>query len=221
MRLVIASSNRHKIDEIAQMLASAMPQLGVVGIQELGDPPEVEESADTFAGNAVIKAKAIAAWLAEQGSADEDIVLADDSGICIDVLGGGPGVRSARFAGPDASDEDNNREMVERLGLHGIDRSPAHYICVLALARVNGRPFAAPSADDVSENDGTVCLEGRCHGDVRTISRGSGGFGYDPYFWVDEDARTFAELTQEQKAGRSHRGAAMRLLLAHLPALLA
>ena len=221
MRLVVASGNTHKVGEIADMLRASVPDLKVVGMGELGDAPSVPETAETFGGNALLKARGIAAWLREQGADGGDLVLADDSGICIDTFGGGPGVYSARFAGPEATDEENNARMVQGLEDFGVDRSPAHYACVLALTRVDGQALQAPQAERVSAADGAVCIEGRCHGYVRKVRRGDGGFGYDPYFWVDEDARTFAELSREQKAERSHRGAAIRLLVQHLPKIVA
>lgn len=225
MRLIVASGNAHKVREIADMLAQSLPELTVIGVMDpnlgLGDPPEPEETETTFSGNAAIKANAIARWLREQGGAStaNDVVLADDSGICIDSFYGAPGVYSARFAGEGATDEDNNAKMVADLEGLGLDRSAAHYACVLAVAFVSSdHPAPDPELLVV---DGAVCVEGRCHGYVRTKARGDGGFGYDPYFWVDEDARTFAELTQDAKAARSHRGDAFRRLLVHLPALLA
>ncbi len=219
-RVVIASGNRHKIDEIAAMLAGPHPELEVVGVKALGAPPEIAETEDTFHGNAALKAVGIASWLREQGASGDDLVLADDSGICIDAFDGRPGVYSARYAGPDATDEDNNAKMVAELGARGLDRSAAHYACVLALARVDGSALPVPAADLVMACGGALCVEGRCEGVVRTVRRGQGGFGYDPHFWVDDDARTFAELTREAKAARSHRGEALRRLLTVMDPLL-
>lgn len=220
MRLVLASGNEHKVTEIADMVGRAMPDVVVIGMNAFGEPPEIAETATTFAGNAALKAKGIAAWLHARGGADDVVVLADDSGICIDAFDAGPGVYSARFAGEDASDEDNNQKMIEELGARSLDASPAHYACVLALARVDARPLPVPDAPGVYETDGTTCFEGRCHGEVRTERRGEGGFGYDPHFWVDDRTLTFAELTLPAKAARSHRGAAVYLMLAHLRELL-
>lgn len=212
MRLVIASGNAHKVVEIREMLAAAVPRLRVLGMKELGEPPDIPETADSFAGNAVLKARGISGWLREGAASGSDLVLADDSGICIDAFDGGPGVYSARFAGPQASDEDNNARMVRDLVAKGLDRSLAHYTCVFALARVDDEPVAAAERSGVYRTEKTLCIEGHCHGVVRTVRRGEGGFGYDPYFWVDDDALTFAELSREDKAKRSHRGAAARIL---------
>ena len=202
------------------MLAGPRPDLEVVGVKDLGSPPEIAETEDTFHGNAALKAVGIAEWLRGQGAPGDDLVLSDDSGICIDAFDGRPGVYSARYAGPDATDEDNNARMVAELGSLGLERSAAHYACVLALARVDGAALSVPEAALISAHGGALCVEGRCEGFVRTARRGEGGFGYDPHFWVDDDARTFAELTREAKAARSHRGAALRRLLTVIDPLL-
>lgn len=224
--LVIASGNRHKVDEIAEMFAQspvpAAAGLRVCSMHELGTPPEIAETGTTFHQNAALKSVGIARWLREDmGRPADDLVMSDDSGICIDALDGAPGVYSARFAGVGATDEDNNREMVERLRARGLERSAAHYACVLSIVRVDG---AAPRFDGddpaVRPFEGTLCFEGRCEGTVRTEAQGEGGFGYDPYFWVDGETRTFADLSSSAKAARSHRGAAMRILLSHAAALL-
>jgi XTP/dITP diphosphohydrolase len=224
-RLILASGNAHKVTEIAAMLAADPVQ--VVGMRELGigAPPEIEETADDFAGNAVLKAEGIAAWMAEALGPTDDLVLADDSGICIDAFDGGPGHLSARFAGPDANDADNNAKMVRELEARGLDASNAHYACVLAIARVDGGEVTVPMPEsgegDLFVLGRCLCLEGHCGGEVRTERRGDGGFGYDPYFWIDDRARTMAELKPGAKAARSHRGAAVDLLRAQLSKILA
>ena len=226
-RIVIASQNRHKVQEIADMFAAAAPELEVVGVLDASSQPapEIEETATTFSGNAALKAKGVAAWLSELGASPDDLALADDSGICIDALDNAPGVYSARFAGPEATDPDNNRKAVEELAARGLEASPAHYACVLSLARVDGRPMSLPMPEsgegDLYIEDGTLCIEGQCFGTFRAQARGEGGFGYDPHFWIDEQSRTFAELSPADKAARSHRGAAMDLLLAQLHKILA
>jgi XTP/dITP diphosphohydrolase len=201
-RLVVASGNAHKVAELHEMLAG-VGDLEVVGLDRFRDPPEIDETADTFVGNATLKAQGVARWLAERGEDPQTWVLADDSGICVDALGGAPGVRSARFAGARASDADNNRELVQELSLRGLDRSAAHYACVLALVRVGGGPVHL--------------FEGRWDVEVRVEARGSGGFGYDPHAFVEGGARTVAELDRGTKAGVSHRGRALRELAARWP----
>ena len=224
-RLVIASGNRHKIEEIAQMLHGAAPHLKVCGMRDFGQAPEIEESAETFSGNAALKALGIAAWLRELGEAEATMVLSDDSGICIDAFDGGPGVRSARFAGEPCDDAANNAKLVAELKTRGLDASAAHYMCVLSLARAQGGAVTVPMPEsgegDMYVEGSTLCIEGRCDGEVRDLARGTGGFGYDPHFWVDDRALTFAELSAADKAKRSHRGAAMSVLLAQLSKILA
>jgi len=224
-RIVIASGNRHKVDEIAAMLRDAAPGLEVLGMGSFGDPPQIAETESNFSGNAALKSMGIARWLQAKGAGANTMVLSDDSGICIDAFDGAPGVYSARFAGEHASDAENNAKMVAELETRGLECSSAHYACVLSLARVDGRPVALPMPEsgegDIHLEGDTLCIEGQCFGEVRLSARGSGGFGYDPHFWVDDRARTFAEFSQDEKAERSHRGAAMRLLLAQLSKILA
>lgn len=211
-RLVVASGNAHKVAELDRMLRAAVPGLEVVGLRARGEPPDVEETAEGFAGNAQLKAEGFAAWLRARGEAGDAVVLADDSGVCVDALGGAPGVRSARFAGDRASDEDNNAKLVAELRARGLDRSPGAYRCVLALARVDGRPW--PDAGPVRRFEGGWRVE------LRVERRGTGGFGYDPHAWLPGPAgapdRTVAELTPDEKAALSHRGQALRALVAWL-----
>jgi XTP/dITP diphosphohydrolase len=233
-RLVIASRNQHKVDELAAMivrasLESEIEVVSVAALPEYGPPPDIEETAETFSGNAVLKADGIASWLRMNGASREDLVLADDSGLCVDAFDGKPGVYSARYAGPEATDEDNNARLVADLQARGLDSSPAEYVCVLALRHVGLRPFdfTLPDAGALYIVGQCLCIEGSCRGTIRVERRGSGGFGYDPYFWIDADAaasrgsgRTFAELSQGEKSQRSHRGAAMRRLVHELPIII-
>jgi XTP/dITP diphosphohydrolase len=210
-RLVVASGNAHKVAELDRMLRGAVPELEVLGLRGFGEPPEIEETAEDFAGNARRKAEGFAAWLRSRGEVGDTVVLADDSGVCVDALGGGPGVRSARFAGEGASDEANNAILVQELRVRGLGASPGHYRCVLALARVDDEPWA--------DAGGSRFFEGRWAVELRVVRRGTGGFGYDPHAWLVEGAgidRTVAELTPDEKAALSHRGQALRALLAWL-----
>ena len=225
-RLIIASGNRHKIDELRAMVAAsghsgvrALEVLSVGELPEYGPPPEIEETEDTFVGNAMLKADGIAGWLRMAGAAREDIVIADDSGLCVDAFEGAPGVYSARFAGLDASDADNNARLVRELEARGLARSPAEYVCVLAVRRVGARPFdfTVPDHGAIFMRDNCLCIEGRVRGEVRPSAQGSGGFGYDPYFWMEGEERTFADISQADKAARSHRGSAMRRFMQELP----
>ena len=186
MRLVVATRNPHKLGELAESL----PALELIPL-----PPEVElppEDGDTFAANALIKARAAR-------EATGEATLADDSGICARSLDGRPGVRSARFAGEGASDEENLELLLSKMSGRE-DRSVA-YVCALA--------HVAP--------DGTeTVVEGRCEGELSERPRGSGGFGYDPAFVPRNtgaaDDRTMAELSPEEKNAISHRGRAARAL---------
>lgn len=206
---VLATSNAHKLAELSAMLVDAGVALDVIAPRSFGEPPEIVEDGGTFAANAEKKARGLAAWLRERGVAGDTLVLADDSGICIDAFDGAPGVTSARWAGEPCDDAANNRKLASELVAHGIDRSLAHYECVLALVRVDGG--AVDGDADV------VCFEGRWDVEVRAQGRGDGGFGYDPHAWIEPNpgagARTVAELSAGDKAASSHRGAALRALV--------
>ncbi len=205
MRVVVASGNRHKVAELRDMIGRAVPGAEVLSMKELGEPPEVEESADSFAGNATLKAQGIAAWLRALGEPGATLVLADDSGICVDALDGAPGVHSARFAGEPSDDAANNARLARELTTRGLSRSGARYECVLALVRVDGQPIAGSTVRQ---------FFGRWPVEVRVEARGDGGFGYDPHAWLPGHDRTVAELEPEEKARLSHRGAAMAELVA-------
>jgi XTP/dITP diphosphohydrolase len=187
-RLVVASGNRGKLREIAEILAP----LGIEPIAqgELG-VSEADEPFGTFVENALAKAR--------HASAHTGLpALADDSGICVAALGGAPGVHSARFAGEPKSDDRNNALLVERLQ-GSADRS-AHYTCVMVLVRH-------------AQDPEPIIADGRWYGEVIETPRGAGGFGYDPYFLVPAYGRTVAELTSDEKNAVSHRGVALRRLL--------
>ena len=190
-RLVLASNNPGKLREFAQMLAPLDMQ--VVPQAELG-VPEADEPFSTFVENALTKARHAARHSGLPA-------MADDSGICVAALGGEPGVHSARFAGEPKSDSRNNAKLVDLLK----DKSDrrAHYYCVIVLVR---------HADDPEP----LIAEGRWHGEVIDTPRGSGGFGYDPYFLVPDKGLTAAELDAATKHSMSHRGLALRRLLALL-----
>ncbi len=187
MRLVLATRNPHKLREFAALLAPD-------GVDPLPDDVELPpEDGDTFAANALGKARAAAA-------ATGRAAIADDSGIEAAALGGAPGVRSARFAGEHATDAENLQLLLDRAP----DGSALTYVCALAWV------------DPVAGIEHLV--EGRCTGTLTTHVRGSGGFGYDPAFVPDDDdaGRTMAELTADEKDAISHRGRALRELKAWL-----
>jgi XTP/dITP diphosphohydrolase len=203
-RVIVASRNRHKVTEIAALLGT----LGIEVTALPDDAPEVEETAPDFAGNAWLKAETIAGWLRTRGEPGDTAVLADDSGLCVDALGGAPGVISARFAGEPCDDSANNAKLVAQLVRVGVERSAAHYVCALALVRVD--------AGLVGGRVGGLQVEATWDVQARTTARGTGGFGYDPHCWLLDAERTVAELTPPEKAARSHRGAALRALVAAL-----
>jgi XTP/dITP diphosphohydrolase len=188
MRLVVATRNPHKLRELAPLLA---PHELVPLPEGIELPPEAGR---TFADNALVKARAAAEVTAAPA-------IADDSGIEAAALGGAPGVRSARFAGEGATDEENLAKLLRDVPADG-DRRVA-YVCALA--------FAAPGGEE-------RLFEGRCDGTLAAEPRGSGGFGYDPAFVPDDaaDALTMAQLSPEQKDAISHRGRAARALRAWL-----
>ena len=156
--------------------------------------PDLIESGHTYLDNALIKARTLADFSSKP-------VLADDSGIEIDALDGAPGVRSARFAGPTATDEQNNLRMADLLKEVPLERRTARYRCVAVLVTPEGREIHA---------------EGTCEGRIALEPRGEGGFGYDPWFIPEGQERTFGELSAELKDGISHRGKALRALAARL-----
>jgi len=194
LSLVLATGNRHKVAEMNELL----PDLDLQPLPEgIEMPPE---DGDSFAANALIKARAVHALT---GGA----VLADDSGIEAEDLGGAPGIYSARYAGIGVSDETNLAKLLREVDAAGGNRRAA-YVCVLALI----------------DADGTEHLfEGQCEGVLLREGRGEGGFGYDPAFVPDDtgpaDERTYSELSAAEKNAISHRGRAARLLAAHLAAV--
>jgi XTP/dITP diphosphohydrolase len=193
-RLVLASGNAGKLREFRRLLTPLGIELvaqGELGIREAAEPHH------TFVENALAKAR-------HASSLAELPALADDSGICVDALGGAPGVQSARFAGAPASDSRNNAKLVEQL--RGVADRRAHYYCMLALMRHGNDPEP-------------ILAEGRWEGTIIDVPRGGGGFGYDPHFVDADTGLTGAELPLEKKNELSHRGKAIRSLVAQLEAM--
>jgi len=195
-RLAIASRNAHKLREVRAICAD-WPVEWVTVETHPGEWPDVEEPHDTYLHNAFEKAHAVAQALGVPA-------VADDSGIEVDALGGAPGPRSARYAGEDASDRDNLRQLLAALkGVPGPGRT-ARYRCVSAVAWPDRRELHA---------------EGTCEGTLASKPRGEGGFGYDPLFVPAGWDRTMAELTPQEKDRISHRGRAFRALRERLAEL--
>jgi len=201
-RLLVATRNPGKVREIREILAGH-PEFEVVGLAELGVEETAEEDAlevfETFEENALAKARYFAAKAGE-------LTLADDSGLCVDALGGAPGVRSRRFAGEAEArglrqDEANNALLLRRLeGVPPAERT-ARYVAAVALAHPSGR-------EEV--------FIGGCGGVVADGPRGTGGFGYDPLIYIPGEGATMAELTRERKNEISHRGKGVRAAIAAL-----
>ena len=190
MKLIIASNNAHKVGEIKQILGSRFDE--ILSLREAGVCHETIEDGDSFIANSLKKAREIAEIT---GCA----ALADDSGICVDALGGAPGIYSARFAGEyhgKESDEANNALLVEKLS-DKADKS-AHYTCAMAIVYPDGREVTA---------------EGYMYGSIVDIPRGTHGFGYDPHFIPEGESRTVAEMSEDEKNSISHRANALAELL--------
>lgn len=189
--LVLASNNAGKLKEFNEMLA---PIGFDVHPQREFNVPEAEEPHPTFVENALAKARHASRLTGMPA-------LADDSGVCVNALGGAPGVISARYAGEPKSDARNNQKLIADLAAHA-DKS-AYYYCVLVFVR---------HADDPQP----VIAEGRWNGEIIADARGEGGFGYDPHFWIPALRKTVAELSAEEKNRLSHRGQALRHLVEKL-----
>ena len=193
--IIVATGNPHKVEEIRAILA--VHGFRVLSLNDVGAEgiPEPEEDGDTFAHNARIKAT-------QYARAINRMVLADDSGLSVDALGGAPGIFSARWSGfgvtREERDNANNKKLLEELASTPSDRRTARFVCAMCLSAADGSVIAE-----------TV---GEFHGSIGTNTQGVNGFGYDSLFVVDGNGRTSAELTSQQKNDRSHRGAATRAM---------
>ncbi|GAB4158141.1 MAG: XTP/dITP diphosphatase [Planctomycetota bacterium] len=188
MKVIVASRNKGKVAEIRQILS--LWGVEVVPLSELPALPDVEETGTSFAENAIVKARTVAC-------ATGLPAISDDSGIEVDYLGGFPGVHSARFAGLDATDEEKNRIILDKLAGVPVSQRGAGFRCAAAFAAPDGR---------------VVGFEGGVRGFIADEPRGFGGFGYDPIFFYPPYGRTFGEVSAEMKNKVSHRGRAFRLL---------
>lgn len=186
--LVVATTNPGKLREIQEALD--LPGLAIVSLAEFPGAPEVIEDGETFLDNALKKALAIAQYTGKPA-------LADDSGLCVDALGGAPGVFSARYAGEGATDESNNQKLLAALAGVPRERRTARFVCVIAVAVPDGA---------------AIFSEGTAEGLVLEEPRGEGGFGYDPLFHSPELGAGFGEVTGGDKLKVSHRGRALREL---------
>ena len=195
MKAILASRNRHKVAQVQRLLVG----MELVPLDEVAPDLELVEPFDTFEANALAKARTVAEAIGEHA-------VADDSGLEVDALDGAPGVLSARYAGDDASDSDNNVKLVAALQeVHASERT-ARYRCVAVLVLPDGKEFVA---------------EGSCEGRITLEGRGDLGFGYDPHFIPaaangGTETRTMGEIPLDEKLAFSHRGRAFRALAAEL-----
>lgn len=190
-QLVFATNNAHKLDEVRKILGG---KFNVLSLKEIGCNDDIAETAETFEGNALIKAR----YIHDKYGYD---CFADDSGLEIDALGGAPGVYSARYAGEAHDSEKNMAKVLEQL--QGIENRTARFRTVIALI-LDGKEYL---------------FEGEITGRIIEERRGAGGFGYDPIFIPDGETRTFAEMDDAQKNGISHRARAVKKLVAFLDSL--
>ena len=188
MKLVLATSNKGKVREIKQLCED----YEVIPYSELMEEFEIIEDADTFKDNALIKARAVFKALNDENV----IVIADDSGISVDVLDGAPGIYSARYAGPNATDKDNLQKLMDDIKAKGVGSSPAFYTAAIAIVTAN--------------TERTV--HGWMYGTALSERRGEGGFGYDPMFVPLGYDKTLGELSDDVKKKLSHRSKALSLV---------
>ena len=190
MKLIIASNNAHKLVEIKAILGSMFEE--ILSLREAGIDHETIEDGDTFLANAAKKAREIA-------QISGCCALADDSGLCVDALGGAPGIYSARYAGEHGDDKANNRKLLR--DLEGVEDRRAHFACAMVLVRPDGS---------------VVRAEGRMDGVIAFAEAGSNGFGYDPLFYLPQRGCTNAQLSPEEKNAISHRAKALHALVEQL-----
>lgn len=193
MEIVLASNNKHKVVELEYFINEMCREHGlgsikVLTLSDIGFTDDIIEDGKTFEENALIKARAVAA----KGY----IGIADDSGLCVDALGGEPGVYSARYAGEPCDDAKNNALLLEKMANVPEQARTAHFVSVIGLAYPNGDSFT---------------VRGECPGKILFALRGNGGFGYDPLFLYEPYGKTYAEINAEEKNAISHRARSMRL----------
>jgi XTP/dITP diphosphohydrolase len=196
MQIIIASGNTHKVSEFQQLLEGL--KLKVESAAVVGGMPEVEENGQTFAANALLKAEALRAL-----SPETAYVLADDSGLEVDYLQGAPGIYSARYAGADADDAANRKQLLSALSAVAMPERGGRFRCVLCLLSPTGE---------------ARYFDGTCAGAITTEASGSEGFGYDSIFIPEGYTETFGELGETVKSRLSHRALAVRALCSYLSA---
>ena len=193
MRLIFATGNKGKMNEIREIMSDSVP---VLSMAEAGVSTDVEEDGNSFMENSFIKARAVARTCKEKGI-DDAIVLADDSGLVVDALNGEPGIYSARYLGEDTPYSIKNAKIIERLnGVNDEDRT-ARFVCAIACVMPDGREYSA---------------EATYEGAIGYEERGEHGFGYDPIFYLPDRGVYSAELDPDEKNRISHRGKALRMM---------
>lgn len=192
MRIVFATENRHKIEELSailkkpQYLGDRAEDIEILTLREVGIVEDIVEDGDTFEENALIKARAAA----RSGY----IGIGDDSGLVVRALGGAPGILSARYAGEHGNDKKNNARLLSEM--QGVAERDAAFVCTIACV--------IPTED----GERSFVVRGECEGVIVNSERGTGGFGYDPLFYLPEHGKTFAELSADEKNSVSHRARA-------------
>lgn len=197
--IVLATNNPHKADELKAML----PEYEIVTMSEIGIDLDVEETGATFEENATIKARALREQLLTNGRQDRYIVVADDSGLCVDALDGRPGVFSARYHA-DICKDDHDQRLALLVEMKNQTNRAAKFVCVIVCILPSGE---------------LKVITGTTHGVIASSERGENGFAFDQIFESDELGKTFAEVTPEEKANVSHRGRAVAKLSAYLKGL--
>ena len=185
MKAVLASHNAHKIAELQKLLKSYIPDIEILSLSDVLLNEDIVEDGETFEENALIKAR----YAARSGL----VGIGDDSGLCVEALGGAPGIYSARFAGEDGNTAKNNEKLLREL--EGKTDRRAKFVCVIACVMPDGEEFT---------------VRGEAHGEILEKYSGKGGFGYDPLFRYGDGERTFADMTSDEKNLVSHRGRAIK-----------
>ena len=197
MKIVLASRNKKKIGELRTILSQYIEGIEILSLDDVGILGEIEEDGDTFEQNALIKARVAAT--------SGYIGVGDDSGLCVDALGGAPGVYSARYAGDHGDDEANNDLLLKNL--EDKDDKSARFVCCIACIFPESYGYEP------------IVVRGEVEGQIISQRRGEGGFGYDPLFYFPQFDKTLAEVTPEQKNSVSHRGNAIKALAEKLSKL--
>ena len=196
MKIIFATGNKDKVKEIKEILEGINSVEDIVSMKEAGLNPEIIEDGNTFEENALIKVRTVKK-AAEEAGMEDVLVLADDSGLCVDALGGAPGIYSARYMGEDTSYRIKNANLIERVNNEGNGNRKAHFVCCIAAGFPDG-----------SEK----VVRGVVEGEIYTKECGTNGFGFDPIFYIPEFGCTTAQMAPQEKHAISHRGKALRAM---------